>query len=354
MCSDGSSEKAFSFLEGVNPDTVSRIQIEEDVFDMVYSQSSGLIYATSSYSVSGFKWDGRNKTFNKQFETSIKDMIALSPYSITLAPRDTSGGDQIYISVGFRNQMKTVYRLGGRELKKIVLLPETLYIDDECPCWVIASNTDRHILLIHPQSTRFIYIHVKEQTHGKVDLNLLHIPKGTWLPRIELIGQLLILGVFDKSEVCLCELIVTEGDASIKSGYETVRIKSYGHFVALSQVVGQQDQQVHLFTAIYKSRDCTDILEYKFNLFVDDSDLNQLSTQPINALRVKGEFYPYCLVNVNYFSSVLIGKDYPMSRGKLTAVELLKEQVKHHVQQSTQEHSEQHTRTAVNSECVIS
>ena len=132
-----------------------------------------------------------------------------------------------------------------------------------------------------------------------------------WLLRIELIGQLLILGVFDNGEVHMCELIVTESDALIKSGYETVRIKSYGHFVALSQVVGQQDQQVHLFTAIYESRDCTDILEYKFNLSVDDSDFNQLSTQPIHALRVKGEFRPYYLVNVNSYSSVLIGKDYP-------------------------------------------
>ena len=337
MCSGRrNAEKAFSFLEGVNPDTVSHIQFEEYRCDVVYSQSSGLIYATSYQSVSGFKWDEKNKTFNKQFETSIEDTTELCIMSITLAPLDTSGGDQIYISVGYEKEMKEVYRVGGRELEKRVLLADTSYIDDECHWWILASNTDRHILLIYPYRTPFIYILVKEQKHGKVDLNQLNIPNGDWLERIELIGQLFILGEWKESQVSMCELIVTESDAFIKSRSERGPIESScGHFAALSHVVGDEDEQLHLFTVSYgEDRSCTYISEYKFNISESGSELNQLPMQPIHTLRVKGELYPYYLINVNSDSSVLIVKDNPFFLGKLTAVELLKEQVNHHVQLS--------------------
>ena len=329
------AEENFSFLEGVNPDAVSPIEMREIVGNMVYSQNSGSFYMVHGYSFSGFKWEEIKKTFNKQFETSIQDTTDSGIFSITLAPPDTSGGDQIYVSVGYGAEMKNVYRLGGRELEERVLLTDTSYIDDNCYSWVLASNTDRHILLIHPILTSFIYIHVKEEKHGKVDLNPLNIRTNS-LERIELIGQLLILGDYKNEEVCLCELIVTECDTFIKSGNETVRIESYcGHFAGLSHVVGDEDEQVHLFTATYKRPDCTEISEYKFSLSVDDSDLNQLSTQPIHTLRMKGKLYPRCLVNVNSYFSCLIGRTGASSvTGKLTAVELLKEQVNHHVQLS--------------------
>ena len=325
-------KKSFSFLEGVNPDTVSRIQIEKGVFDVVYSQSSGLIYVTYFDSFSGFKWNENNKTFIKQFETSIKDTTELSILSITLAPKNSSGGDQIYISVGSFNPMKNVYRLGGRELKKRVRLLDTRYIDDESIWWILASNTDRHILLIHPYRTPFIYILVREQKHGKVDLNLVNIPDRRCLRRIELIGQLLILGDEGNDKLHMCELIVTESDAFIKPGSERGPIESSrGSFAALSNVVGDQYEHVHLFSVRYKSPDCAEISEYKFSTSVSGSELNQLPKQPIHTLRVEGEFRLHCLVNLNYYSSVLIGEtdDY-----ELCAVELLKQQVNHHVQQS--------------------
>ena len=335
MCSGRrSSEKAFSFLEGVNRDTVSSIEIKEDVSDMVYSQSSELIYVFRRSFIFGFKWDEKNKTLHKQFKISIEDTTDLSIESITLAPPDTSGGDQVYVSVGYRDQMKEVYRVGGRELEKRVLLADTRYIDDECWCWILASNNDRHILLIHPYTTPFIYIHVEEQKHGKVDLNQLHIPNGLLLRRIELIGQLLILGnCANDDEVCLCELIVAENYALIKSGNERKPIESdEGSFAALSRVVGCEDQQLHLFTVSYdKEKNCTEISEYKFNTSVCGSEFNQLPMQPIHTLEVEGEFRPCYLVNVNSYSSVLIGETRSIFDGKLCAVELLKQQAIHHV-----------------------
>ena len=351
MCS---GKSAFSFLEGVNPDTVSLLETKERVANMLYSQSSGLIYvACHCFNIAGFKWEEKNETFKKQFEISIKDTTYLSIYAITLAPQGTSGGDQIYVSVENRDGLKNVYRLGGRELEKIALLPDTSYIDDECYMWLLASNIDRHILLIHPILNPFIYIHVKEQKHGKVDLNQLNFPVRTWLLRIELIGQLLILGDYENGDVGICELILTESDAFFISGSE---IESYdGSFAALSHVLGDEDEQLHLFkTKFDKDKDCTYISEYKFSLSVSGSDRNQLPMQPIRTLRVKGEFCPYYLVNVNSCSPVLIGKNSAYLHGNLTAIQLTKQHITHHVQQSTQEHSEQHTRTAVNSECVIS
>ena len=363
MCSDRSSEKAFSFLEGVNPDTLILTEIEKDASDMVYSQNSGLIYVVFHSLTSGFKWDENNKTFKKQFEISIQDTTHSFIWSITLAPPDTSGGEQIYISVGSGNPMKEVYRLGGRKLEKRVLLSDTMYINDECLLWNLASNTDRHILLIHPLKTPFIYIHVKEQKHGKVDLNQLDIRKGRISTisggRIQLIGQLFILGDQSYNILCMYELIVTESDALIKSGNETVRVESDGgRFAALSHVVGHQDEQVHLFTAItYKGRGCTYISEYILNTSVSGSELQHLPMQPIHTLQQKREFctlfHPHCLVNVNYYSSVLIGIDSLYKRGNLSAIKLTKQHVIHHVQQSTQEHSEQHKRTAADSKCRI-
>ena len=337
MCSGRNAEEDFSILEGVNPDTVTHIETGDLVEIMVYSQSSGLIYATSSHDVFGFKWDEKNKTLQQQFEISIIDTTELSIHSITLAPRETSGGDQIYISVGYGEEMKNVYRLGGREFEKSALLPDTSYIDDECFWWILASNPDRHILLIHPTSTPFIYIHVREQKHGKVDLNQLNIPKRTWLQRIELIGQLLILGELSESKVYMCELTVTESDAFIKPGSERRPIESdHGSFAALSHVVGDEDEQVHLFAVRRDSdSDCSDISEYKFSLSVSGSEFNQLPTQTVRTLRVEEQFCPYYLVNVNSYSSVLIGGDYLFSLGKLTAVELLKAEVNHHVQLSS-------------------
>ena len=336
MCSGRSSEKPFSFLEGVNPDTVTHIERGEKVWDMVYSQSSGLIYVFYQCFIFGFKWNEKNKTFKKQFELSIKDTTELRIYSITLAPQDKSGGDQIYVAVVWGIVTTNVYRLGGRELEKRVLLADTSYIDDECYWWKLTSNTDRHILLINPESTPFIYILVKEQKHGKVDLNQLNIPNSVWLQRIELIDQLLILEELTESKVYMCELTVTECDAFINSGSERGPIKSYrGHFAALSHVVGDEDQQLHLFTVSYgKYKNCTDISEYKFNISVSGSELKQLPMQPIHTLRVKGKFRLYCLVNVNSHSVLMIGRNDKLLAGRLTAVELLKEQVKHHVQLS--------------------
>ena len=60
------SGRSFPFLNGVNPDTVSFIENEESVFDMVYSQSSGLIYVVvSPQSISGFKWDESKKKLSR-------------------------------------------------------------------------------------------------------------------------------------------------------------------------------------------------------------------------------------------------------------------------------------------------
>ena len=318
----------------MNPDTVSLLENEESVFDMVYSQSSGLIYVVvSPHSISRFKWDESKKTFQKQRNISF---IGSFIWSITLAPPDTFGGDQIYIPVGYKDQKKKVYRvpMAGKELKKRVVMINTKYIDDECEWWEVASNTDRRILLIHPNRTLFIYIHVREQKHGKVDLNQLHIPKSAWLQRIELIGQLLILGDYQNGEVCMCELMVTESDASIKSGNERKLIESdRGSFAALHHVMGDEDEPLHLFSVrIERTNNCTYISEYKFNQSVSSSDPNQLPMQPIRTLKVEGKFHPYCLVKVNT-SSALIGEKSELLDSKLGAVELLNQQVKHHVQQ---------------------
>ena len=203
-------------------------------------------------------------------------------------------------------------------------MADTSYIDDECEWRELASNTDRHILLIHPDETEIIYIHVKEQKHGKVDLNQLNIPNGAWLLRIDLIGQLLILGNWKNHKLYMCELIVTESDASIKLGCEREPIESRrGQVAAVSHCRG--DEQLHLFAARRDvDTDCTEISEYKFNLSVSSSDLNQL---PMQTLEAKERFYPYCLLNLNSYSSVLIGRNYVSGCGRLTAVEL----PKHHV-----------------------
>ena len=230
MCSGRSSEKALAFLEGVIPDTVTHIERGEKVWDMVFSQSSGLIYVFYQCFIFGFKWNEKNKTFKKQFEISIEDTTDLFIYAITLAPQDTSGSDQVYISVGSQDEMKNVYRLGGRELEKRVLLPDTRYIDDICWYWILASNTDRHILLINPDRNPFIYIHVKEQKHGKVDLNQLNLPIASRILRIALIGQFLILGDPKENKVYMCELTVTECDAFINSGSERGPIESWWSF----------------------------------------------------------------------------------------------------------------------------
>ena len=292
---------------------------------MVYSEISGLIYVLSICYIYGFRWEEEKKTLIEQFVISINKLLDCS--FITLGPQDTTGVDQIYISVGSgAKSTKNVYRLGGNELEERVLLPDTRYINDQCERWFLASNPHTHILLIHPPRTPFIYIHVEERKHAKVDLNRLGIRNVIELRRIELIGQLLILGDWKENKLYMGELKVTENSAFIKTGSKRTNIKScFGKFAALSHVLGDEDEELHLFTTKFdKDKDCTDISEYKFNLSVDDSDLNQLST---HALRVKGEFYPYYLVNLNSCSPVLIGKHEHLLVGRLSAVELTKQQV---------------------------
>ena len=162
-----------------------------------------------------------------------------------------------------------------------------------------------------------------------MDLNRLGIRNIIELRRIELIGQLLILGDWKENKLYMGELIVRENGAFIKTGSKRTSIKScFGKFAALSHVLGDEDEQLHLFkTKFDKDKDCTEISEYKFSLPVDDSDFNQLSTQSIHTVREKGEFYPYYLVNVNSCSPVLIGKHEFLLVDRLTAVELTKQQV---------------------------
>ena len=337
MCS---GRLSFSFLEGVNPDAVSIIQAKENVFGMLYSQSSGLIYVVRRSFISGLKWDETKKTFHKQIQFSIKDKIGSSIFSFTLAPQDTFGRDQIYVSMDCDYQTKNVYRLGGPEFEKKVLLPETSYIENESIWWDLASNTDRHILLIYPTFSQFIYIHVEEQKHGKVDLNQLDITDEIFLLQFQLIGQLLILGDVWDDKISLCELIVTESDAFIKSGSERGPIESYkGFFAAVTHILGDEDEQLHLFTITHdKGKKGTHISEYNFNLAASGSDLQQASTQAIQTLKVKGKFHPYFLVNVNTSSPVLIGKNKGLfSSGKLSVVELNKQQVTHQAQQPTKQ-----------------
>ena len=113
-------------------------------------------------------------------------------------------------------------------------------------------------------------------------------------------------GDYENDEVCMCELVVTESDASIKSGNGREPIESYrGFFAALSRVPGDENEQLHLFTVRYeKDNGCTEMSEYKLNLSVSGSNLNHLHMQPIPTLGLNGVFNPQLFVNVESCFSV--------------------------------------------------
>ena len=300
------------------------------MWEIVHSPTTSTVYVSWFENVSGYKWDGKKKTFTHLFTcTPTGDYIE----SLVLAPLHTNGTDQLYISVGVGEETKKqVYRLGGREMKDKVLLTDTSYIDDECNVWRLGSDPHKQILLINPYMTSVIYIHVKEQRHAKVDLN--ETVEWDWqisFEKIKLIRRNLLLGVCIEDKLYMFDLVVTQEGASIKSDTEWGPVETYcGIFAAVCNPMTddeQQNEQLHLITAEYKKNDDYTVLrEYRVGLFgvgdVTHGSSSQLdcSSQPTQSLTVREKvLLPDCVIQYHTSCPVLIGKT---SEYKMFAIEL--------------------------------
>ena len=327
VVSETSTQMRESFLSGLDEDRISFIESDIKVYDIVHSPTTGTIYVRWGKTVSGYKWDGKKKTFTHLFTCTPTGKKIIQ--SLVLAPLHTNGTDQLYISVGFgEGTTKQVYRLGGREMEDKVLLTDTSYIDDRCYWWRLASDPHKQILLIHPWRTSVIYIHVEEQRHAKVDLNeRVEWDSGRWIWKIELIGRNLLLGVLFKNKLYMFDLVVTQEGASIKSDTKWGPVKTTGGaFAAICHPMTddeQQHEQLHLITAEFHWDDDDDdddddnytvMREYRVGLFgvgdVTRGSSNQLncSSQPTQSLRVRGKrLYPLCVIYEHTSCPVLIG-----------------------------------------------
>ena len=330
VVSEKSTKKHESFLSGLDEDRISSIESDIKVFDIVHSTTTDTIYVSHcDKTVSGYKWDGKKKTFTHLFTcTPTGDYIC----SLVLAPQHTNGTDQLYISVGVGEETtKQVYRLGGREMEDKVLLTDTSYIDDECSWWTLGSDPHKQILLINPFYTSVIYIHVNEQRHAKVDLNEVVEWDSNRRIEIKLIGRNLLLGECYGDQLYMFELVVTQEGASINSDTKWGPVETFfGNFAVLCHPMTddeQQHEQLHLITAEYKKNDDYTILrENRVALFgvgdVTHGSSNQLdcSSQPTQSLRVRGKrLLPQCVIHEQTSCPVLIGKT---NNYKMFAIEL--------------------------------
>ena len=289
------------FLTGINSEATFIARDEHKVWGLTYSQNSGIIYLTIAVKVSGMKYDEKNSKFITLFTQSFDHTINSTIWSLALAPIDTNGADQVYISVGLNEQTKNIYRLSGKELERGISLTDTDYIKDKCEFWVLASNTAEDILLIHPRLTSVIYIHRKEQKHTKVDLQS---PLVLRFFRIEFTGQLLILGEVSGDLLHFYDLLVTEKDASLKCG----RIKNVIETEEGFFTTCRQDEKLHLFTAKFHRKKknqsyITEFFENKLNLSGSDSSV----VKTFETLKVPERMWPLCRINTSTSCPVLIG-----------------------------------------------
>ena len=299
--------------------------IESDirVIDTVHNLASGIIYARYWSTVSGYKWDGEKKTFTHLFSCTP---TGATIWSLVLAPlQHKTGTDQLYISVGGGVEDNNhVYRLGGKEMEEKELLADTSYITDKCVFWVLGSDTDKQILIIHPYETSVMYIHVKEQRHAKVQLDHTLFNSETWINKIDLIGQNLLLGDWSGHKLYMFDLVVTKNGASIKSHSQWGPVHTqFGLFAAVLSPLSMSDddhkqqKQLHLITAEVNESEsekwCTVLHEYRVGLFGSDvtSGHYSLSTQPTQSVRVERKrLYPRCVINAHTSCPVLIGTDW--------------------------------------------
>ena len=321
-----------SYLSGLDEDRISIIESDIEVNHIVHSPITDTIYVRLRDIVSGYKWDVKKKTFTHLFTcTPTGDDI----YSLVLAPQHKNGTDQLYVSDGYGEETKQVYRLGGRKMKDKVLLTDTRYIDDKCYWWTLGSDPHKQILLINPLYTSVIYIHVKEQRHAKVDLNEVVEWDMRWgrIWKIGLIGRNLLLGVLFEHKLYMFDLVVTQEGASIKSDTKWGPVEThFGVFAALCHPMNdgeQQHEQLHLITAEWSSDDddkYTILREYRVGLFgvgdVTRGSSNQLdcSSQPTQSLTVREKgLKPQCVIHEHTSCPVLIGRN---NNHKMFAIEL--------------------------------
>ena len=318
------TEKHEPFLSGLNEDILSIIESDIKVDDIVQSTTTGTIYIRLRDIVSGYKWDGQKKTFTHQFTCKP---TGADIHSLVVAPPQTTDTDQLYISVGYGEETKQVYRLGGKRMKETVLLTDTSYIDDKCWCWTLGSDPQKQILLIHPRETAVIYIQVEEQRHAQVNLNEIQIGRGRKVTKIALIGQNVMLGMYDIDKLCMFGLVVTQDGASIKSNTKWGPVETKkGRFAALCHPITEAEQ-LHLFTADHKwFNECTVLREYKVGVFaesdVTSANRKQLdaSSQPTQSLTVKGKrLIPHCVIRDPSSRPVLIAETLEK---KMSAMEL--------------------------------
>ena len=145
------------------------------------------IYCTDGKTVQSFKWD--RGTLNLKMMTTMKSGVKVQ--SIALASPKTNT-ESLYFSVGHGDDvMKSVVRASGPKLETQTTL-KLEHIQDECCFWEISSDPKREMLLVHPSSTAFIYVHVYGTLKKKIDLTEAQIPKG--ITKMHLIDEKMIIG----------------------------------------------------------------------------------------------------------------------------------------------------------------
>ena len=200
--------------------------------------------------------------------------------------------------------------------KKLVVTDRS-YITDECWKWVLGSDANKQILLIHPLLSSVFYIFVKEQRHAKVNLDESQWDSFREIWKIDLIGRNLLLGEYTEGKLHLWDLVVTKDGAFAKCD-STMCCSvdaTNGRFAAFCHPMNddeKQQKQLLLFTPEYSWKDkCTFIREHKMVLFGNDvtSESDDSSSEPAQSLRVKGRLFPHCVIDAHTSCPVLIGRN---------------------------------------------
>ena len=144
-------------------------EISFKVQSCVYSEATRTLYVTDGNCIQPFNCRNSRSCL---LRVKPPRKTGIPVQSLALAPSVVATEDSLYVSTGYgTDQKKVVLCVSGPLLDKEANL-DIQNITEDCYYWVIDSNPNLKVLVIHPYNTTVFYFHAYGALKKKIDLKV--------------------------------------------------------------------------------------------------------------------------------------------------------------------------------------